>query len=75
MKETKTTIVNYADYADPEFKAPSRYYIKNAMGDYMFIHTRTRNEAQEWLNETHGKGFYTVRSYGISKQDKEITAR
>lgn len=74
-QKNDTTIVTFEDFADPEFKAPTKYYFKNASGDFVFIHRRTRESSQSYLDETYGKGFYKVRSYGVDKQDKELTAR
>lgn len=74
-KPIATTTVSFSDFADPTFTAPSRFYYKDAMGDFVFIHLRTRALAQEYLNTVYGKGFYKVRSYGVEAQDNEITAR
>lgn len=66
QKEIRTTEVSYDEYVSPEFKAPARYYIKSVF-HYVFIHVRTREQAQEWVDQEYGKGFYLVRSYGLEK--------
>lgn len=55
---------------------PSRYYIINAFGDYIFIKVRGRNKAQEIIDEVYGKGFYKVRFMGLEVPNgKEVNAR
>lgn len=66
QKEIRTTEVSYDDYASPDFKNPARYYIKSVF-NYVFIHVKTRELAQQWADENYGKGFYLVRSYGLEK--------
>lgn len=66
QKEIRTTEVSYDDYASPEFKNPARYYIKSVF-NYVFIHVKTRELAQQWVDENYGRNFYLVRSYGLEK--------
>lgn len=66
QKEIRTTEVSYDDYASPEFKSPCRYYIKSVF-NYVFIHVRTREQAQEYVDSVYGKNFYLVRSFGLEK--------
>lgn len=68
QKEIRTTLVDFTDYADPEFKNPSRFYIKSAIG-YLFIHVKNRTLAQEYVNNEYGYGFYVVRCIGSEKTD------
>ena len=40
----------------------SKYFVINALGDYVFIRTRDRAKAQAWVDEEYGKGKYRVRT-------------
>lgn len=66
QKEIRTTEVTYNEFASPEFKSPSRWYIKSVF-NYVFIHVRTREQAQEYVDNEYGKNFYLVRSFGLEK--------
>lgn len=59
-KELKITIVNYAQYTDYEFIPPALWMIQNAMGEYVFISTSSRQVAQDYVNSTYGPNRYTV---------------
>lgn len=65
-KEIRTTEITYDEFASPEFKSPSRWYIKSVFS-YVFIHVKTRELAQEWVDQEYSKGFYLVRSFGLEK--------
>lgn len=67
MTETKITVVQASDiesYDEEEgfsFKHPSKYYFVDAMGQYIYIHTRDMKIAVEYIKE-HYDGRYTVRT-------------
>lgn len=55
---------------------PSRYYVVNAFGDYIFVKVRERAKAQAIIDEVYGKGFYKIRFMGLEPiSGKEKTAR
>jgi hypothetical protein len=55
---------------------PSRYYIINAFGDYVFVKVRGRNKAQDIVDEVYGKGFYQIRAMGLAPVGgNEVSAR
>lgn len=79
MPDLKTTFVEFEQFSDIDFVDVATYYIKSALG-YVYIHTKDREAAQEWVNENYGKGKYTVRaSKNVLTQPKNlghsITAR
>ena len=41
----------------------SKYYILDALDNYVFIRTRDRAKAQAWVDEEYGKGKYRVRTH------------
>jgi hypothetical protein len=56
--------------------APSCFYIRNALDEYVFIKTKSRKIAQETIDEEYGKGFYKVRTTDLAaKAGKMVTAR
>lgn len=57
-------------------EAPSNYYIRNALDQYVFIKTKSRERAQQAVDQEYGKGKYTVRSCDLAaKSGKKVTAR
>jgi hypothetical protein len=73
-KNTKTTTVSYKDTLEEEFKDPSKYYIQDALGDFIYFHTSDRKKAQEACDKLYGKGHYKVRSSRLDKSDS-VTCR
>lgn len=72
-KIVKTTVVDMSELATDDFKAPSKFYIINALGECVYIHVRTRVEAEKWLTENYGKGFYSVRTSSPEKPKGELS--
>lgn len=66
-KDPKVTIVDYNTFTDYLFIPPSTFYIQNAMGEYWFIHTASRQVAQEFVDITYGKNRYTVVASKLQK--------
>lgn len=58
--ELETVIIDGSEYMSGEFTIPSRYFIRIATGDYMFIKTRKRSDAQSYVNQEFGSGKYRV---------------
>lgn len=57
-KELTITVVKIEEFSDPDFKPPSNWYFKNAMGDFVFVSTSKREVVQEYIDENYGKGKY-----------------
>ena len=53
VKEPVTSTLSYTEYqqAIEEGKILPKYYIVDAMQNYVFVHTRNRLVAYEWLKE------------------------
>lgn len=62
MSKQKITVINFATFSSLEFVPPATFFIQNAMGDYIFIHTAKRQVAQDWVDSEYGKGRYTVKA-------------
>lgn len=67
-KEIKTTVVESHDlevWSEEEeafvINFRSNFYIINSLGQYIFYHSRDRGAVQRLVDETYGKGFFTVR--------------
>lgn len=67
MAKVKITEVTFEQFTDYEFVPVSTFFIRGATGDYYFIHTAKRSVAQEWVDETFGKGRYTVVASKLQK--------
>lgn len=75
-KEIETIIINsYVDMDDPEFKAPSNYYIINSLGDRVFIISRSRAKATQYITDNYGAGFFKLRTMKIEKTNKPLSVR
>jgi hypothetical protein len=61
------TVVSYEDFTSDEFKPPSKYYFKNALGQFVFPVYRDRLVLQAWVDEEYGKGKYKLNA---AKQGK-----
>lgn len=66
VKEPKITVVDYNTFTDYEFIPPATFYIQNAMGEYVFVHTSSRQVAQDYVNSIYGK-IYTVKASKLQK--------
>tara|TARA_R110000744_G_C19371770_1_gene563129 strand:- start:11044 stop:11328 length:285 start_codon:yes stop_codon:yes gene_type:complete len=66
-KEIKTSIVEYNDSTDEDFHPPAKWHIVNSLGQLVFIHVRTRESAQKYVDEEYGKGFFTVKTLSLDK--------
>lgn len=62
MSKQKITVIDFATFSSLEFVPPATFFIQNAMGDYVFIHTAKRQVAQDWVDSEYGKGRYTVKA-------------
>jgi hypothetical protein len=66
-KEVKVTVVSFEQFSDYEFNPPATFYIMDCLQNYHFVHTSDRKVAQDWVDETFGKGRYTVKASKIQK--------
>lgn len=67
VDKQKITLVSYAEFAAWEFIPPATFFIKDAMGDYVFVHTAKRQVAQDWVDSEYGKGRYSVNASRLQK--------
>ena len=63
----KTTTVTYEQFSQLEFKPPATYFIRLADGTYLYIHSRSRDKAQSFIDEQYGKGHYTVKASKLTQ--------
>jgi hypothetical protein len=66
-KEVRVTVVSFEEFSDYEFNPPATFYIMDSLQQYYFVHTSDRKVAQDWVDETFGKGRYTVKASKIQK--------
>lgn len=66
-KDLKVTIVNFNTFTDYLFIPPATFYIQNASGDYVFVHTASRQVAQDYINSQYGVGRYTIVASKLQK--------
>lgn len=59
-KEIKNQKITYAQFTDMDYVFPGTFYILNALGEYHFICTSSRTEAQKFVDELYSPGRYTV---------------
>lgn len=77
MSKTKvrTTVLSQDEYFGGEISDPAKFFIQNALGDFIFYHCRTRAAAQAAVDEEYGKGKYTVRTSKLESTGGELSAR
>lgn len=59
-KDIKNIKITYAQFTDMDYVFPGSFYVLNALGEYHFICTSNRVEAQKFVDETYSPGRYTV---------------
>lgn len=75
MTEVRITVVTFEEFSDYQFEPPATFFIKNASGDYIFIHTRDRAKAQAWIDTEYGPGRYRVNASKMQKAKGDLTCR
>lgn len=80
-KPIKTTLVKEDEIEvwDQESESfvlnqPSKFFVTLATGDLLFLHTRDRLVAQQFIDSQYGKGFYTVKQCKQGSGSGEYTA-
>lgn len=63
----RITVVGFEEFSNYEFIPPATFFVQNAVGHYIFIHTAKRSVAQEWVDNEYGKGRYTVKASKLQK--------
>lgn len=61
-KEIEHVTVSASEFESDEFRAPSKFYIRDAMDNFVFIKSRSRGDAQEWVDGEYGHGKYKIRT-------------
>lgn len=74
MKKMKITVVSPEQMQEEGFRNPSKYYFVNAMGESVFIHTRDRQEATQYVKDEYG-GKYNIRTSSDEKVKGEVSCR
>lgn len=72
-KETKITRCDLNEIDKDGFKPPAKWYFISALGDAVYIHCRDRVDAEKYITENYGKGFYKLRTSSIEKNKGDIT--
>lgn len=73
--ELKVTVVQYEEFVGMDFIAPATYFIMDSLQNYVFIHTRDRSKAQDYIDEHYGKNRYKVVASKLQKGKGDITCR
>lgn len=73
-KEVKKTVVSFELTQEEDYKHRSKWYIVNAMGEYIYFHIRDRVAAQQAADKEYG-GRYKIRAASDSKGSGEISCR
>lgn len=59
-KEIPMVVVEFNEFSDYDFIAPSNLYIRNAMGGYVYFKTKDRAKAQKQIDSIYGVGKYPL---------------
>lgn len=63
----KVTPITFDEFTGYDFLPPSTFFIRDATGDYRFLHTSSRAKAQTFVDAEYGKGRYTVVASKLQK--------
>jgi hypothetical protein len=61
-KEIESVTITTQEHDSDSFRPPSKFYIKDAMDNFVFICTRSRSDAQGWVDNEYGHGKYKIRT-------------
>lgn len=73
VKVIKTETVDFDTFSHWDFISPGSFYIRNAMGEYVFFKTSSRKEAQEEIDKQYGKGRYNAIAAKLEKGSGNYT--
>jgi len=64
-KPIETVTLTFDEYhaAEEEKRLLPKFFVVNALGQYVFVKTKDRAEAQSFIDEEYGKGKYRIRTY------------
>lgn len=71
-KELKITVVDYDTFSDYDYVPVAAHYFKNAMGEFVHIHSSDRAECQAWIDENYGPNKYKVIPSKIAKTKSKL---
>lgn len=79
-KAVKITAVDLSKLTSEDFSPPTKFYFINALSQAVFIHCRDRKDAEQYLTDNYGKGFYKLRTSSLEtkisgKNNGELTCR
>lgn len=74
-KEIKTTTISFTEKNEEGFKDPSKWFIMNCLGEYIYFHKRSREDAQKQCNELYGVGKYKVIASSNEKSGGNLSCR
>ncbi len=60
MDPKKFYYISEEEHDSDDFIPPTRYYIRDALGNYVFFRTRSRATAQSLSDEWFGNGKYRI---------------
>ena len=52
MEDIKISVITSEEYSAWDFIPPASHYFRNAVGNYIYIHTRCIKKAQEWIDNS-----------------------
>lgn len=71
----KVTVLSFDEVTAIDFTPPATFFIVNALGDYIFVHTRDRSAAQAYIDEEYGKGKYAVKASKLQQAKGDLSVR
>lgn len=73
MSKVRTTILEQEQVFGDMDKDPTKFFIQNALGQFVYFHTFEREVAQAAADEMYGKGKYKVRTSRLEKSTGDLT--
>lgn len=72
MSEIKRTVVTFEEMEDIDFVVPATFFIRNAMGEFVYYHTSSREKAQKEIDKDWGVGRYTAMASKLQKTKSKL---
>lgn len=72
-KELKVTVVDYETFTEYDYICQAAFYIKDALGNIIMLHSSKREECQAWVDENYPpKGKYKVIASRTTKTKSKL---
>jgi hypothetical protein len=73
MSDPKITIIDFETFSQYDYMHVASWYIMDSLQQYVYVHTKSRADAQKVIDDMYGVGKYLVKAAKISKGNGNLT--